>query len=896
VALVAGEPGIGKTRLTEEFCNHASSGATVIRGNCYEGDVAAPFGPWMEALRSLIEQTSDADLRETLGPGAPDIAAMLPELRRRLPDLEEAPRLEPEAERARLFDSINAWLRSAAERKPLVIFLDDLHWCDRPSLALLEQVARGAANQRVVIVGTYRDVEVDRVHPLAQTLSALRRMEHHERIGLKGFSVDSVLGLLNAIEPDEATEPLRRAVAQALHDACEGNPFFIREVLNNLVETGKLAQQDGVWVGTVGSIEELGIPEGIKEVIGRRLSCVSEICNRMLGRASAMTGGFTWDELQAICDDDHDALLDALDEALASQLIEERERNTYAFTHALIRATLYDELSTPRRVQLHRRIAESLETLYVDSIDDHLGELAAHFMASTGNAAEKAVEYSVRAGDRAREFFAWEEATVHYQRALDAMNLANGIDEVHQGEVLLALADCHHHAGDTRAADRALRSAAEIARRTGNAAQLALAAIGLEDAAYNTEGQDWTEVLALIDQALELIGAQASTLRVQLLCRRVRAVAALGGAAASGFTGSWAGDKDALLVAQAREALELAEQLEDDETLWVACAMLMYYSHSPDNLQERQEVLNRGYAAANRSGPLASPGEHLIIQASVLMELGDIASFRELIPQLASVQARYRFVPNEFMTLALAATLETAEGNLDAAEQTLERLALVVRNPDGAAARIAQLLSLRRMQGRFIELETVALAIIEQLPGVPSYRATLALMYSHAGRSDDAVAVIEEVLKGGVSSIPRDFLWMGTINLLADACVDVEHRSAAQALYEELGSTASGNAGFLQIVALGSMARVAGRLASLLERYDEAEQHFEHALRENDRMGFHAWTAWTRLDYGEMLIRRDRAGDRERAVVLLQQAHDFAKESGMGKVERDSERLLASLA
>jgi tetratricopeptide (TPR) repeat protein len=137
---------------------------------------------------------------------------------------------------------------------------------------------------------------------------------------------------------------------------------------------------------------------------------------------------------------------------------------------------------------------------------------------------------------------------------------------------------------------------------------------------------------------------------------------------------------------------------------------------------------------------------------------------------------------------------------------------------------------------------------------------------------------------------------MGTINLLADACVDVEHRSAAQALYEELGSTASGNAGFLQIVALGSMARVAGRLASLLERYDEAEQHFEHALRENDRMGFHAWTAWTRLDYGDMLIRRDRAGDRERAVVLLQQAHDFAKESGMGKVERDSERLLASLA
>ena len=896
VILLAGEPGIGKTRLTEEFCDHASSSATVIRGNCYEGDVAAPFGPWTEALRSLLDQTSDTDLLDTLGPGAPDIAAMLPEVRRRLPDIEEAPRLEPDAERARLFDSIIAWLHNAAEKKPLVIFLDDLHWCDRPSLALLEQVARGCADKRIVIVGTYRDVEVDRVHPLAQTLAALRRMEHHERIAIRGFTQESVYELLHAIEPSEQAEAAKRGLAQVLFTESEGNPFFIREVLNNLIETGKLAQQDGVWTGTVASIEELGIPEGIKEVIGRRLSRLSETCNRMLGRASAMTSGFTWDELRAICDDSEDDLLDALDEALSSQLIAERSRGAYAFTHALIRATLYGELSTPRRVQLHRRTAEALEMLYADSIDDHLGELAAHYLASTGNAAEKAVEYSIRAGDRARQFFAWEEAAVHYERALEAMNLANGNDELQQCEVLLALADCHHHAGATRAADRALRSAAEIARRTGNAAQLALAAIGLEDAAYNTEGQDWTEVLAVIDQALELIGAQASTLRVQLLCRRVRAVAALGGAAASGFTGSWAGDKDALLVAQAREALELAEQLEDDETLWVACAMLMYYSHSPDNLQERQEVLDRGYAAANRSGPLASPGEHLIIQASVLMELGDIASFRELIPQLASVQARYRFVPNEFMTLALAATLETAEGNLDAAEQTLERLALVVRNPDGAATRVAQLLSLRRLQGRFIELESVALAIIEQLPGVHSYRATLALMYSHAGRSDDAVAVIDEVLAHGASAIPRDFLWMGTVNLLADACVDVEHRLAAKALYDALGSTARSNAGFLQIIALGSMARVAGRLASLLERYGEAEQHFAHALRENDRMGFHAWTAWTRLDYGDMLLRRNAPGDRERAVVLLQHAYDFAKESGMGKVERDSERLLASLA
>ncbi|MEX2225245.1 MAG: AAA family ATPase [Dehalococcoidia bacterium] len=152
-------------------------------------------------------------LRDTLGPGAPDIVVMLPEIPRRIPDLEESPQLEPEAERARLFDSINAWLRNAAETKPLVIFLDDLHWCDRPSLALLEQVPRGCANQRIVIVGTYRDVEVDRVHPLAQTLAALRRMEHHERIAVRGFTQESVQELLTAIESSESTAAGRHALA-----------------------------------------------------------------------------------------------------------------------------------------------------------------------------------------------------------------------------------------------------------------------------------------------------------------------------------------------------------------------------------------------------------------------------------------------------------------------------------------------------------------------------------------------------------------------------------------------------------------------------------------------------------------------------------------------------------
>lgn len=901
VILLAGEPGIGKTRLTEEFCDHASSGWTVIRGNCYEGDVAAPFGPWMEALRSLIEQTPDAELRGTLGPGAPDIAAMLPEVRR-LPDIEEAPRLEPEAERARLFDSINAWLRNAAESKPLAIFLDDLHWCDRPSLALLEQVARGVANQRIVVVGTYRDVEVDRVHPLAQTLAALRRMEHHERITLKGFTVQSVFELLNAIEPDEATEPVRRAVAQALHDECDGNPFFIREVLNNLVETGKLAQQDGVWVGTVGSIEELGIPEGIKEVIGRRLSRLSEKCNRMLGRASAMTGGFTWDELRAICDDDEDQLLDALDEALGSQLIAERERDTYAFTHALIRATLYDELSKPRRVQLHRRIAESLESMYGDDIEDHLGELAAHYMASTGNAAEKAVEYSIRAGDRARELFAWEEAIVHYERALDAMGLGGRPADGQSATVLLSLAECQRSGGDPARALDSLRACAEHARRIANVELLTECALVFALSVYDSGLEAAEEGLALVDEALAAVGTAPSLSRSRLLERRVAVAAAAAsaraGAGVGGFLGAYSGHKDPLLLAQAREALEIARQCKDNAAIYRAAMRLALYSWGPDNAIERRELVDEAGAAAEGRVfvSLGGSDHHLFQRCCLLLELGDISGFREASADLTELVERARFRPFSYMGPSQAVTLQMAEGQLHLAEAArAEYASAAADTPDAGMTAAGQLFHIRDLQGRFGELEALLVALTDQNPGVVNWRAVLSAVLVQAGKLSDAANLAGE-MASDLSAIPRDWWWKATMNILAETCADTANEAAAPALYEALVPFRSANATNTTLISYGSMARVVGRLATLLERYDEAEQHFEEALASNERQGFHAWTAFTRLNYGDMLLRRNAPGDRERAVALLRQAHDFAKKSGMGKVERDSAELLASLA
>lgn len=899
VVLLAGEPGIGKTRLTEEFCDHASSsGASVIRGNCYEGDVAAPFGPWREALRSLLKQTPDVSLRDALGPGGPDIAVILPEIRRRISELEESPRLEPDAERVRLFDSINAWVRNAAEKKQLVIFLDDLHWCDRPSLALLEQLARNITNQRIVVVGTYRDVEVDRVHPLAQTLGALRRMEHHERLALHGFTADSVGELLAAMEPSEEAAPGRDALAGVLHAESEGNPFFIREVLNHLVETGVLRHEAGRWQGGATSVAEMGIPEGIREVIGRRLSHLSEASNRVLQRASAMTSGFSWDELRAMSDESEDHLLDVLDEALGSQIIAERERGTYVFTHALIRATMYDELSTPRRVQLHRRIAEALESIYADDLGAHLGELASHYMASSGGDAKKAIDYSIRAGDRAYELVAWEEAAVHYQRALDAVEMVGAPDNERQCRLLLLVAECQARGGDLQLGLRPLRRAMELARVLHSGQLFAQGALAFENIAYRLADDLAQERLTVLDEALKLLGPEESVQHVQVLCSRVQAAAAAvssQGGSAPGLM-AFTGEKDQRVLAQAREALALAERLGDDETAWRACVVLHDYCWGPDNLAERRDLLDSWSPAAQRAGPAYSPGIHLNRLTNALLELGDVAGFSKLIGDYSSVLARYRYQPAAAFPPSMLVSIQLAGGQLVLAEEGRARYtSQSLGSADLAAGSVAQLALLRQLQGRLPELEPVWRPIVERFSGIPAFAAYFALLHAHAGAVGEAVGIIDRLV-ADERPIPRDWLWKATLQLLSDACAETEHKPAAGPLYAALVTYASSNATIAHMISFGSMARVVGRLATVLERYDEAEQHFKTALAANDKMGFHAWTAWTRLNYGDMLLHRNRPNDREGATELLQQAYDFAKESGMGKVERDSERLLASLA
>ena len=366
-------------------------------------------------MRTYVQQTAPEQLVEEMGLGAAAIGEIIAEIRSKFPGAETPPALEPEAARFRLFDSITTFLKNVAQRQPLMVVLDDLHWADRSSLLLLEFVAREIGTSKILLVGAYRDVEVSRRHPLSQTLGALVREQLFHRVQLDGLTQKEVIDLVQG----SAGINLTLEAAEAIHKRTDGNPFFVGEVTRQV--TLENITEDPGWASI--------IPEGVRDAIGRRLNRLSDHCNQMLTIASVVGREIEFRLLISLMGDlNEDQVLAAIDEAVEVQLIEELPNSVglYQFTHALIQETLFEELSTTRRARLHAWIAEGLETLYGNEANVHSAELAHHFAeAQTLTGPEKLVRYSLISGEQALAAYAYEDALAHFERGLVAWDISS---------------------------------------------------------------------------------------------------------------------------------------------------------------------------------------------------------------------------------------------------------------------------------------------------------------------------------------------------------------------------------------------------------------------------------------------------------------------------------------
>jgi predicted ATPase len=473
VVLLAGEPGIGKTRLAEELATAAAArGALALWGRCWEGEGAPAFWPWVQIIRAHVQAADPAALRQEMGAGAADIAQLVPALRERLPDLPAPPPTEPKAARFRLFDSLAGFLRAAAARRPLLLVLDDLHWADAPSLALLRFVSRELEQAGPLVVGIYRHTEVDRGHPLVATLADLTRGRGRRLLlgGLDEHDVASFVALVAGVEPSPE-------LAAAVHQQTDGNPFFVTEVVRLLASQGPLA------AGETGSPAlTAGLPEGVKAVVAERLGRLSGGCRRVLEVAAVFGRDFELRALQPASGLDAERLLGLLEEAEAARVIGAIPGGLgrWRFAHALVREVLYEGLPAARRVRLHGCVGEALEAVYAAGPGPHLAELAHHFVAAApGGEVARAVRVATLAGRRALELLAWEDAAGLFERALAALELAKRPDQQQRCELLLDLGEARMAASDVAAARAAYQQAGELARRIGAPEALARAGLSL---------------------------------------------------------------------------------------------------------------------------------------------------------------------------------------------------------------------------------------------------------------------------------------------------------------------------------------------------------------------------------------------------------------------------------
>ena len=422
VAMIGGALGVGKTRIAAEFAAEASArGLVTLVGSCYDRENSLPFNPFVEILESAMAQSTSHDaFRAALGNDAGEMARLMPQLRRLFPDIPPPLELSPEQSRRILFNAVVELLGRSAASGPILLLFEDLHWADEGTLSLLNHIARSISKVPVLILGTYRDNEIDSAGPLAQTLDELLRIHMLERISLRGLPQSAVAEMIHALSEKEPPPD----VVNLIYSGTDGNPFFVEELFRHLVERGKLMDANGEFRRDL-NLAEIDVPQTLRLVIGRRLARLSDEARKILGPAAVIGRSFTFELLEASTKIDADSLLDCVEEVEKAALIYSTlgyPEASFQFSHELIRSVVLSELSAPRRQRLHLNVVSGIESVHASALEDQAGNLA-HHLWQAGRAADpdKTVHFLALAAQQALKQSAYEGALRYFQNALELL-------------------------------------------------------------------------------------------------------------------------------------------------------------------------------------------------------------------------------------------------------------------------------------------------------------------------------------------------------------------------------------------------------------------------------------------------------------------------------------------
>jgi DNA-binding SARP family transcriptional activator/tetratricopeptide (TPR) repeat protein len=770
MVLIAGEPGVGKSRLAQRFAGEAlDAGGLVLLGRCWE-EPLAPFEPFAEALRQV---------------GATDVLQ---------------PGHDPGAgARHRLFDAVDAAIADLSAQRAALLVIDDLHWADRGTLLLTSFLLRSDRPNPLLVLGTCRDTELGRRTPLTGSLAELQRDGVLERIGLRGLAQEDVDALARSLLGDDQ-------VAADVHARTDGNAFFVEEMLRGLATSSE-------------------VPESVRHAVGVRLSRLGDAAHALLAAAAVLGLELDPRALTATAALEPGVAEAALDEVVGARLLRPAATaGRLEFAHALVREAVYDELNVLRRVRLHRRAAHALGLL---GEGRHLEEIAAHrFRAASAADGREVAGLLVRAGGRALDRLAYEDAAARFDRALEALELADAGDEA--GSVLLARGDALLRAGEPLSAREAFSAAAQLARSRNDPTLLAEAALGFAGLGIAIVDLD-AETIARLEEALEALDRDAAILRSRVQSRlavelyyapdRHRSESLSGMAVAAARA---AGDAGAL--ASALNARHVA--------LW-----------RPDRIDERLATAGAMMAAAREAGEPHHELQARNWRVTDLFERGDMPGCREEIARHARLADELRLPSFQWYTSLWAATAAMLAGRLaEAARLTAAAREGGTRAGDRNAELFAAMVE--ELAGReCLAFHSTDMGFLQDKlansPAGAAYASYLAWTLAGLGRADEARRHLDDWTR---RELAFDANWLSAQAEAAEAIVLLEDPTHAELVYDRLVPYAGRPATAGRAVAsYGAVDRHLGGLAAVLGRRDAAIRHLRTAIDRDAELGCTVW-------------------------------------------------------
>ena len=467
LVFVTGEAGIGKTRLAYELRSYAKlRGAQCLMSKGGEREGAVPYQPWSDIIREYARWAPPLLVFKAVGTFATELVKLVPELGEKLGTIPSSPPAPSAQQHVRLYEAVTQFFVNISKESPLVLFLDDLQWFDDASMELLHHMARAITAEHLLVVGAYRDLELEDQRSLSRSVAEINRERLSYALPLKRLTLDHVLQMIRQTFGEKVPGELPDLV----YGKTEGNPFFVEEVLRSLVEEGAVYPVERGW--GIKDLSDVHVPRGIKEVLEKRLECLDEESCHVLSAAAVIGREFSFPVLREVTGLDENRLIDMIDKCLQVRLVVARHilgEEVYAFADTQLRDVLYEGISSVRRRRHHLKVGEAVEKVYARKIDGYLEALAYHFLE--GNNLSKAIDYSKKAGDKAATLFAWDQARRYYETALKLMEKRGQYIEeelAQKAEILKNLAVVSSSQQDNDAALGYAESALEIYEKLGD--------------------------------------------------------------------------------------------------------------------------------------------------------------------------------------------------------------------------------------------------------------------------------------------------------------------------------------------------------------------------------------------------------------------------------------------